>query len=314
MNPQARDVISLAEHVGSRLGDACGGVELVADRRGSRVYRLQFPTGDVALKLASHNSDEQGVREAEHLARREAAVLTRLHDFAPGYLVDSGDLDGGGSWLALRWLDGSTPHRLFTPARLGDDSPARRDSIRHATVDIVDRLAALHARGWLHADLQPAHILLGPTTVQLIDFALAQSPHPLPSEVTYRGGMVHFTAPETAAHILATPDEQPIVIDERAEVYALAAVLHLAWTGLPPTAYTHDHASWRDKLKDIARGRHHDPAAVRPWPWPAFENALRHALTPEPEERIPSMTGFRDALSSGEHIDLTGLNGYRDLR
>lgn len=205
-------VVSLAEHVGSRLGDACGGVELVADRRGSRVYRLRFATGDVALKLATHNAEEQGVREAEHLARRETAVLTHLHEFHPGYLIDSGDLDG-------------------------DDSPTHRDTILH-------------------------------------------------------------TAPETAAHILATPDDQPITIDETAEVYALAAVIHLAWTGLSPTTYTHDHAPWRDKLKDIARGRHHDLLAIRPWPWPPFENALRHALTPEPENRIPSMTRFRDTLSS----------------
>jgi hypothetical protein len=115
--------------------------------------------------------------------------------------------------------------------------------------------------------------------------------------------MVHFTAPETAARILATPEDQPIAIDERAEVYALAAVLHLAWTGLPPTTYAHDHAPWPDKLKDVARGLHHDPAAIRPWPWPAFENTLRHALTPEPENRIPAMSRFRDVLSSVEPLD-----------
>lgn len=98
-------------------------------------------------------------------------MLTHLHAFIPGYLIDSGDLDGGSSWLALRWRGGITPHLLASAA-------------------------------------------------------------------TYRGGMVHFTDPETAAHILATPDDQHIALDERAEVYSLAAVLHLAWTGLPPAAYT----------------------------------------------------------------------------
>jgi serine/threonine protein kinase len=291
-------VSSLTEHLESRLGTACSGIQPVADRRGSRVYRLRFPTGDVALKLASHNTEEQGVRQAEHLARREAAVLTHLHDFAPGYLVDSGDLDSGGSWLALRWLDGVTPHRLFKPARHGDDSPARRNSLVHTAAAVADRLAALHALGWHHADLQPAHILLQPGTVHLIDFALAQGPHPLPSEVTYRGGLVHFTAPETAARLLATPDDEPVTLDERAEVYALAAVLHLAWTGLPPTAYTHDQAPWRDKLKDITQGHQHELMAIRPWPWPPFEHALRHALTLQPANRIPSMTRFRDLLQS----------------
>ncbi|MGH3852348.1 MAG: hypothetical protein ACRDR6_02380 [Pseudonocardiaceae bacterium] len=306
MNPPAPEIVNLAERVENRLGQPCGGVEVIADRRGSRVYRLRFPTGDVALKLASHNTEEQGVRDAEHLAHREAAVLAHLNGFVPGYLIDSGDLDSGGSWLALRWLEGCTPHRLFAPARRGDDSPARRDSILHAAIAIIDRLAALHALGWRHADLQPAHILLGRTTVHLIDFALAlalaQGPYPLEPDVTYRGGMVHFTTPETAARILATPDEQSIALDEPAEVYAFAAVLHLAWTGLPPTPYTHDQAPWRDKLKDVAQGRQRDLAAIRPWPWPAFEDALRRALVPEPEGRTPSMTRFCDLIMVGGRL------------
>ncbi|MGH3830066.1 MAG: hypothetical protein ACRDRS_06370 [Pseudonocardiaceae bacterium] len=164
--------------MGNRLGQPCGGAEVIADRRGSRVYRLRFPTGDVALKLASHNTEEQGVRDAEHLARREAAVLAHLNGFIPGYLIDSGDLDSGGSWLALRWLEGCTPHRLIAAARRGDDSPARRDSILHAAIVIIDRLAAL----------------------------------PL-----WAGG-----TPTSNPHILL------------GHTYALAAVLHLAWTGLPP--------------------------------------------------------------------------------
>ena len=52
MNPPASGVLSLAEHVGHRLGASCGGVELITDRRGSRIYRLKFAGGDVALKLA----------------------------------------------------------------------------------------------------------------------------------------------------------------------------------------------------------------------------------------------------------------------
>ncbi len=269
-----------------------------ARRRSAWLPRLRFASSDVALKLASQNTDAQGVREAEHLARREAAVLTHLQEFSPGYLIDSGDLDGGGSWLALRWFDGITLYRLFQPGRRGDDSPTRRGSILRAAVDIADRLAQLHALGWRHADLQPAHILLGPTTVDLIDFALAQGPNPLPADVTYRGGMVHFTAPEIAAHLLATPNDEPVAIDEPAEVYALAAILHFAWIGLPPTAYAYNQGSLRDKLKDIAQGHQHDPAGIRPWPWPAFENALRHALAPKPENRTHSMTRFRGVLSS----------------
>jgi len=94
------------------------------------------------------------------------------------------DRGGCGSWLALRWVEGITPCRLFTPARRGGDSPARRDSILRVALNIIDRLAQLHALGWRHADLQPAHILVSDTTVRLIDFALAQGPHPFQPAVT----------------------------------------------------------------------------------------------------------------------------------
>lgn len=295
-------MVTLAKQLGCHLGEECGGVRLVTDRRGSRVYQLRFPTGDIALKLAVHNNEEQGVREAHRLARREATVLADLPTFVPGYLIDSGDLDGGGSWLALRWVEGITVRRLFTPARHGDNSPTLRERLLRAALDIAHRLAQLHALGWRHADLQPAHILLGPTTVHLIDFALAQGPHPLQPEVTYRGGLVHFTAPETAAEILATPDSRGITINEPAEVYALAAVLHHAWTGQVPTNYTDNRAHWQAKLTDIAHKRQHDLASIRPWPWSGFENVLRQALTFEPEGRIPSMASFRDALSSVEAV------------
>ncbi|MGH3548388.1 MAG: lipopolysaccharide kinase InaA family protein [Pseudonocardiaceae bacterium] len=179
VNAQPPDVVRLAAHVGYRLGQASGGAELVADRRGSRVYRIGFATGDVALKIASHNTDDQGVREAENLAHREAAALTHLHDFAPGYLIESGDLHGGGSWLALSWLDGIPPTGSSLRLDTATTHPPGATASSAPQIAVAGRLAQLHGLGWLHADLQPAHILLAPTTVNLIDFALAQGPHPL---------------------------------------------------------------------------------------------------------------------------------------
>jgi tRNA A-37 threonylcarbamoyl transferase component Bud32 len=37
----------------------------------------------------------------------------------------------------------------------------------------VEALAELHAKGWAHGDVQPAHLIVGPDHTHLIDLALA---------------------------------------------------------------------------------------------------------------------------------------------
>ncbi|MFI9366939.1 hypothetical protein ACIG5E_38795 [Kitasatospora sp. NPDC053057] len=54
---------------------------------------------------------------------------------------------------------------------------------------------------------------------------------------------------------------------------------------MPPTDYRDPEGRRPDLLSDITADRPLDVAAVRPWPFPAFEDALRAGLAHEPERR-----------------------------
>ncbi|MFD8085213.1 lipopolysaccharide kinase InaA family protein [Kitasatospora sp. NPDC059722] len=237
-----------------------GDPKLLHERRGT----IFFKVGDTALKITD------GL-----MAGREGQVLEALgadHYRAHGQY-------GEGTWLAMRWIDGTSLWDALEPAHRSNDTPATRRSILTAAAQAAEVLADLHAAGWTHGDLQPDHIVFEVDAVRIIDLACAQGPVPMPFYV-HRGGRAHTTAPETVALILDTTEH--IATTTGADVWSLAASLFWAWTRTPPTDYRDPQARRPDLLADIAAGRSHDIAALRPWPFPAFENALLAGLAHDP--------------------------------
>jgi serine/threonine protein kinase len=189
---------------------------------------------------------------------------------------------GGGTWLTMRWIDGTSLWDALEPAHRGDDTPAARRSVLTAAAGAAEALAELHAAGWTHGDLQPDHFVFEDGTVRISDLACAQGPVAVPFYV-HRGGLAHTTAPEIAALIIGTADH--ITTTPEADVWSLAASLFWSWTRTPPTDYRDPQGRRPDLLADTAAGRRHDVAAGRPWAFPAFEKALRAGLAHDPEQR-----------------------------
>ncbi|MFF2952656.1 hypothetical protein ACFVVU_15090 [Kitasatospora sp. NPDC057965] len=248
-----------------------GEAKLLHERRGTTFFKV----GGTALKITD------GL-----MAGREGQVLAALG--ADHYLAH-GD-HGQGTWLAMRWIDGTSLWDALEPAHRSNGTPAVRRSILTAAAEAADALAALHAAGWTHGDLQPDHIVFEGSATRIIDLACAQGPVPVPFYV-HRGGMTHTTAPEIATLILDTTDH--ITTTPEADVWSLAASLFWAWTRTPPTDYRDPKNRRPDLLADIAANRRHDLAAVRPWPFPAFEGALRAGLDPNPGQRSTAETMAR---------------------
>ncbi|MEV0535489.1 hypothetical protein [Kitasatospora sp. NPDC050463] len=240
-----------------------GDPKLLHERRGTTFFKI----GDTALKITD---GLMGGREGEVLA-----ALGADHYRAHGQ-------HGGGSWLAMRWIDGTSLWDALEPAHRGHDTPAGRRAILTAAAEAAEALAELHAAGWTHGDLQPDHVVFEDQAVRIIDLACAQGPVAVPFYV-HRGGLAHTTAPETAALILDSTDH--ITTTPEADVWSLAASLFWSWTRLPPTDYRDPQARRPELLADTAAGRHRDLAAARPWPFPAFEQAIRTALAHDPRQR-----------------------------
>jgi serine/threonine protein kinase len=194
---------------------------------------------EVAIKVL------RGATPSPSLARRlaqEARILARLDH--PGLIPvhDAGELDDGRAFYVMRLVRG---------VRL-DEHLARTSSLAERLrlfLRIAEPVAFAHAHGVVHRDLKPANIMVGPYgEVLVLDWGIAKvrdSNDPSDpgggrattpetalagddSQATGSGavlGTEGFMAPEQAAGGSAA-------VDERADVYALGAILGLMLEGL----------------------------------------------------------------------------------
>ncbi|MGP8301656.1 hypothetical protein ACTPOK_27795 [Streptomyces inhibens] len=263
---------------------ACGTpVELkeVSDRRGAAVWKATGPDGAVAIKV--------GHGEGVTATRREAAVLDAIG--RPDHLLASGE-DEGVAWLVTRWFAGPSTWQAFAPVRRGTNG---KEGALAASVDLCRAVAELHASGWIHADLQPAHGIHTHHGVQLIDCSWSWREGMEPTS-EFRGGITHLVAPELAASINA--GIQPVTPSAAAEVYALAGTLWTCITGRWPLDYAAAgiepvQLTPADVRAHIANRRIPLDTVA---PWPAFQDILRPVLLGRAGDR-PTAAELADAVA-----------------
>jgi serine/threonine protein kinase len=163
-------------------------------------------------------------------------------------------------------------------------------------------LAALHSAGLVHRDIKPANLWLRlplaggvrfdpdkhrdpgvtpPLTSVVIDFGMVRAIR-VPPEVGGRfvAGTVGYIAPEQVL--------DPVELDARSDVYALAATIYSVTTG---RAFFDDVESPRDRiLSHMRRDPFEDPSRLRGFPGP-IAKLLRAATALAPTDR-PFPTEF----------------------
>jgi serine/threonine kinase PknH len=185
------------------------------------VYRAQDTKmgREVALKvLAPELAAVPGYRERFEREARTAARLNEPH-IIPVHEADEID---GLLYLAMPVIDGIDVASLLK--RDGPLSPAR-------AVAVIEQLAAAldaaHGAGWVHRDVKPSNALMMPNGfVYLMDFGIAHDT--AATRLTRTGSIVGswgYMAPERFGTGIS---------DARADVYALACVLHECVTGQLP--------------------------------------------------------------------------------
>jgi len=158
------------------------------------------------------------------------------------------------------------------------------------TVRLVDQgLSALehaHALGLVHRDLKPENMLIEPDgRLRITDFGLALA---LRGDARFGGATSRSGTPQFAAPEQLLGER----VDQRADIYSLAATAYFALLGRPPfegptpeaivaRQTTEDPPSLHDARKDVPR---------------ELEDVLRKALASEAAARYPTATAFRDAL------------------
>jgi serine/threonine protein kinase/tetratricopeptide (TPR) repeat protein len=104
---------------------------------------------------------------------------------------------------------------------------------------IADALQFAHERGLVHLDLKPSNVLLASDgQPMLLDFHLAREPLRAQGAITeHLGGTVPYMPPEQHAAMRALMSARVIEapVDQRADIYALGAILHETLCGQTPS-------------------------------------------------------------------------------
>ncbi len=161
--------------------------------------------------------------------QREASLLAQLRH--PGIVayIDHGATDGGASYLAMEWVEGTT-----LGAQLRTPLPC---AVGVALVSAVaEALGAAHARGIVHRDIKPANVMLEGGDLRrprLLDFGIARTidRDDMRTQVGSILGTPGYMAPEQARGA----DD----VDARADVYALGCLLFRCITGRTPFSGEH---------------------------------------------------------------------------
>ena len=186
---------------------------------------------------------------------REALITARLQHPAIVPIYDAGQTDDKGPFYTMKLVAG----RSLADALAATTTLDQRLALLPSVIAVVDAMAYAHSERIIHRDLKPQNVLVGDfgETV-LIDWGLAkdldagdaESAGPyreaLSATETLDGmvmGTPAFMAPEQATSCDA--------VDERADVYALGAMLYQLGAGTPP----HVGASVDDMLVKIISGQ-----------------------------------------------------------
>ena len=203
---------------------------------------------EIAVKTLTERLGDR--RDAVRRFDEEARITGQLqHPNIPA-VFESGLLEDGRPFLAMKLVKGRTLAEL-----LEGSGPNRTDLIP-AFEQVCQAVAYAHNRRVIHRDLKPANVMVGAfVEVQVMDWGLAKvlgerrESEPVDPEATTAGGTkIHDPRSATggsetqAGSVLGTlaymPPEQASgsidLIDERADVFGLGAILCVILTGEPP--------------------------------------------------------------------------------
>ncbi len=267
-----------------------GSVWLVRKPGADRFFVLKIPKAD-ALANAT-DTEREGILTS---FVEEAKALAGLYHPNVANIIDRG-VSGTVPFLVLEYLIGADLKQYATA------KPMTLFELRQVVLESCAGLAALHSAGLVHRDIKPANIWLRlplaggerfdaekhrdparvpPLAAVVIDFGMVRAIR-VPPEAGGRfvAGTAGYIAPEQVL--------DPVELDVRADVYALAGTIYNVTTG---HAFFDDIENARDRIiAHMRRDPFEDAGRLRVYP-AAVAKLLRAATAREPRDR-PSPLEF----------------------
>ncbi|OLC08191.1 MAG: hypothetical protein AUH42_02150 [Gemmatimonadetes bacterium 13_1_40CM_70_11] len=232
---------------------------------------------DVAIKVL-HPSLTADAAVVERF-RREAQLAAQLRH--PN-IVSIYDIAGraGLQWYTMELVPGLSLAQLVQ-----QQGPLPVDRVVRLLGEALSALEHAHALGLVHRDLKPENMLIEPDgRLRITDFGLALA---LRGDrfggASSRSGTPQFAAPE---QLLGER------VDQRADLYSLAAVAYYALLGRPPFEGMTPEVVLAKQTAGLLPSLQGERADVPR----ELEELLRHAIASEPGQRFLTAQAFREAL------------------
>jgi len=216
---------------------------------------------------------------------REIKVVARLNHPHILPLFDSGEVEGF-LYYVMPYIEGeSLREHLERENQLSVD-----EAIRH-TCSIASALDYAHRQHVIHRDVKPENVMMYEGEAMVMDFGIAKSViESGEHSITLSGalfGTPAYVSPEQAAG--ATH------VDGRTDQYSLAIVMYEMLAGERPF-------SGETELEAFAKRFSTTPTPIRQLREgvsESVEKALTKAMSPDPDERYPTISLFARAIGAG---------------
>jgi eukaryotic-like serine/threonine-protein kinase len=249
----------------------------------SKVYKaLDETTGrTVCLKVQIPDKNLAAAARTHEHKPDEGAIATMIVHPNVVRTLDFGVSTRGEQFLVMEFIDGES-FRAVRELRSAPKLPDKLELLAQA----ADGLAACHAAGVIHHDVNPGNFLVDrDRTVKLIDFGLAVPNTPAFRRPGNRTGMLNYMAPELVRR-------EPI--DERIDVFAFGALAFELLTDRLPYDATTSMAAMMARINSDPL----DPAKANPTLPAPLHDLMRKLIARRRDDRWPRMDTAAATLRS----------------
>jgi serine/threonine protein kinase len=250
----------------------------------SRVYRAidNLTARTVCLKVQSREKNEAAKLRASSSEMRPPEGEMAIQFVHPHIVrtLEYGTSTQGEHYLVMEYIDGVSIQYVR------ESRSARTAQKVELLAQAAEGLAAVHASGFIHHDINPRNFLVDrDQNVKLIDFGLTVPNAPAFRRPGNRTGTVHYMAPELLRR-------EPI--DERIDIFAFGVLAFEFLTDRLPYDATNTTTMMLQRINSEPL----DPAAVKPKLSDELCNILRQLTARRKDKRWPRMCTLADALRS----------------
>jgi serine/threonine protein kinase len=250
----------------------------------SRVYRAidNETARTVCLKVQSREKNEAAKSRASATEVRPSEGEMAIHFVHPHVVRthEYGTSAQGEHYLVMEYIDGVSIQYIR------ESRSARTAHKVELLAQAAEGLAALHASGFIHHDINPRNFLVNrEQNVKLIDFGLTVPNTPAFRRPGNRTGTLQYMAPELLRR-------EPI--DERIDIFAFGVLAFEFLTDRLPYDATNTTAMMLQRINSEPL----DPADVKPKLSEELCNVLRQLTARRRDERWPRMCTLPETLRS----------------